>query len=238
MISVCMATYNGQEYIRPQIDSILCQLGPQDELVISDDHSTDGTLEIVRSYHDDRIKLYVNEQAKGVTHNFENALMKSRGDVIMLSDQDDVWLPNKIEELSRFLTEGNYDLVTGNCALTDADLNITQEAYYTSESPTDRSVWGNFKKNLWLGACTAFNRDLLQRVLPIPRHMAAHDLWIDLYAQMHCRCGYCPKVLQLYRRHDHTVSFAGGKSTNSLWYKISYRLYLGWYLLWRSIYKK
>ena len=97
MISVCMATYNGQKYIKEQIDSILCQLGPADELVISDDHSTDLTPDIIKSYDDKRIKFFYNELKKGVTHNFENALLKSKGDILFLADQDDVWLPNKIE---------------------------------------------------------------------------------------------------------------------------------------------
>lgn len=237
MTSVCMATYNGQKYLREQIESILCQLSDNDELVISDDHSTDSTVDIIRSYGDSRIKMYANELTKGVTHNFENALNKSKGDIIFLADQDDVWLHTKVEEMKKFLSEGLYDVVTCNCALTDASLNITQERYYTDESPIDRSAWGNFKKDLWLGSCMAFRREILKEVLPIPKRMAAHDLWIALYSQLNFRCGYYPKVLQLYRRHDNTVSFAGGKSTNSLWYKLSYRAYLAYHLLLRHVKK-
>ena len=178
MISVCMATYNGQNYLKEQIDSILCQLGRDDELVISDDHSTDKTQEIIKAYTDSRIRFFENELAKGVTHNFENALNKSAGDIIFLSDQDDVWYPNKIKEMTAFLLEGQYEVVTCNCALTDSELHITQETYYTTESPLDKSVWGNFKKDLWLGSCMAFKRTILQDVLPIPKHLAAHDMWI------------------------------------------------------------
>ena len=101
MTSVCMATYNGQKYLREQIESILCQLSANDELVISDDHSTDSTVDIIRSYGDSRIKMYANELTKGVTHNFENALNKSKGDIIFLADQDDVWLPNKISKMEK-----------------------------------------------------------------------------------------------------------------------------------------
>lgn len=235
MVSVCMATYNGEKYVRQQIDSILCQLAADDELVISDDNSTDCTMQILMSYNDKRIKLHTNRLKKGVTHNFENALNNASGNIIFLADQDDVWQQGKITELSTFLQEGDYDVVTCNCALTDAELNITQEKYYTEESPIDRSVWGNFKKDLWLGSCMAFKREVLDTVLPIPERMAAHDLWIALYCQMHFKCGYYSKVLQLYRRHDNTVSFAGGKSTNSLYYKLSYRAYLAWHLMLRSI---
>lgn len=239
MISVCMATYNGEKYVREQIDSILCQLSEDDELVISDDHSKDSTVKIIESYHDNRIHLFYNNGlAKGVTHNFENALLHSKGDIIFLADQDDVWLPTKIQELSLFLIQGNYDVVTGNCALTDSQLNVIQPKYYTTLSPIDKSVWGNFVKDLWLGSCMAFKREVLIQALPFPKKMAAHDLWIALYSQIHFKCGYYPKVLQLYRRHDSTVSFAGSKSTNKLSYKISYRLYLAYWLLVRSLMKK
>lgn len=238
MISVCMATYNGSRYIKEQIDSILSQLSASDELVISDDHSTDSTNEIIKSYTDNRIKFYLNGFEKGVTHNFENALLHSKGDIIFLSDQDDVWLPNKIKELSDFLIQGNYDVVTGNCALTDSNLNIIQENFYADKSPLDKTVWGNFVKDLWLGSCMAFTRKVLMATLPFPKRMAAHDLWIALYSQLHFNCGYYPKVLQLYRRHDATVSFAGGKSTNKLSYKISYRLYLAYWLFVRSLIKR
>ena len=73
MVSVCMATYNGEPFLREQIDSILSQLNEKDELVISDDNSKDSTVDIIKSYHDKRIKLFINKEKKGVTHNFENA---------------------------------------------------------------------------------------------------------------------------------------------------------------------
>lgn len=91
MISVCMACYNGQKYIRQQIDSILSQLKENDELIISDDGSKDLTCEIVLSYHDPRIKLLHNTKEHGFIGNFENALRCAKGDIIFLSDQDDVW---------------------------------------------------------------------------------------------------------------------------------------------------
>lgn len=237
MVSVCMATYNGEPFLREQIDSILSQLNEKDELVISDDNSKDSTVDIIKSYHDKRIKLFINKEKKGVTHNFENALVHSKGDLFFLADQDDVWLPGKIKELISFLKEGNYDVVTCNCALTDTYLNIIQNEYYAVKSPLEKSVWGNFIKNLWLGSCMVFKRRVLLATLPFPPKMAAHDMWIALFSQIHFRCGYYPKVLQLYRRHENTVSFAGTKSTNSLWYKISYRLYLAYYLMIRSIVK-
>ncbi len=100
MISVCIATYNGEKYIRPQIESIIVQLDPGDEIVISDDGSTDDTLNIIASFADDRIKVFDHSRDKKqkvkysfehVTRNFENALRHAKGDLIFLSDHDDFW---------------------------------------------------------------------------------------------------------------------------------------------------
>ena len=231
MVSVCMATYNGAKYIREQIDSILPQMAPDEELIISDDHSTDGTAEIIVSYMDNRIKFFYNEMQKGVTHNFENALNKSKGDMIFFADQDDVWLPTKIQEMSDFLNNTDYDLITCSCALTDANLKITDPDWYKDENPIQRGALKNFIVDKWLGACMAFRRDVLHCFTPFPPKAAAHDYWIGIYANLHLKCGYYPKVLQLFRRHENVVSHAGSKSTNSLSYKIKYRLYIAWYLL-------
>lgn len=231
MVSVCMASYNGEKYIKEQIDSILPQLASGDELIISDDHSTDRTAEIVASYQDDRIKFVLNEMPRGVTHNFENALMKSKGDIIFFADQDDVWLPTKIKEMTDYLKKTDYEIITCSAALTDANLNITDPDWYKDEDPIKRGFVKNFVVDKWLGACMAFRREVMPRFTPFPPKAAAHDYWIGLFANLHLKCGYYPKVLQLFRRHENVVSHAGSKSTNSLSYKISYRLYVAWYLL-------
>ena len=239
IIDIVMPTYNGEKYLKEQIDSILNQSYKDIRLIISDDGSKDSTVQILKEYEEKekRVKIYVQPQNLGVVRNIEFLLRKVESPLFMLADQDDVWLPNKIKELSDFLIQGNYDVVTGNCALTDSNLNIIQEKYYTDKSPLDKTVWGNFVKDLWLGSCMAFTREVLMATLPFPKRMAAHDLWIALYSQLHFNCGYYPKVLQLYRRHDATVSFAGSKSTNKLSYKVSYRLYLAYWLIVRSLMK-
>ena len=111
-----MATHNGEKFIKEQLDSILCQLSPEDEVVISDDGSTDSTLEIIEGYNDSRIKIYrMTHTRKGmkshyyVTMNFENALRQAKGDYIFLCDQDDVWYPHKVERCFEVLKE--YDMV-------------------------------------------------------------------------------------------------------------------------------
>ena len=111
-IDILLATYNGEEYINEQIDSILNQTYSNFRLLISDDNSTDKTLEILRDYEkkDDRIKVFENKENKGVVKNFEFLLKKVESDLYMLSDQDDVWYENKIEETYRKLKEDDADL--------------------------------------------------------------------------------------------------------------------------------
>ena len=97
MISVCIATYNGEKYILEQILSILPQLKENDEIIVSDDSSTDTTLEIIKNINDKRIQIFKNTGNHGVNSNFDNALKRAHGEYIFLSDQDDVWLPGKVD---------------------------------------------------------------------------------------------------------------------------------------------
>lgn len=234
MRSVCMGTYNGAKFLREQLDSILPQLREDDELIISDDGSKDETLEIARSYNDPRIKIFENEN-HGVARNFENALKHSSGDIIYFADQDDVWLPGKLDKMEAFLKEGGYDVVSCNCSLTDGNLKVTKERHYDDKWPMKKSFIRNLVNNAWLGACMAFTKRVKEGCDPFPKKVVAHDLWVALFAQLHYKCGYMDDVLQLYRRHENTVSFTGGKSTNGLYFRISYRAYLAWYLLIRSL---
>lgn len=103
MISVCVATYNGEMYIRQQLQSILCQLADSDEVIISDDGSTDGTLTVIREINDKRIRLIDGPRRQSPTLNFENALRQAKGDHIFLSDQDDVWKPEKVAVCMKWL---------------------------------------------------------------------------------------------------------------------------------------
>lgn len=108
MISVCIATYQGEKYIREQLASILCQLDDADEIIVSDDGSTDRTLDIIRQMADHRIKIVEGPHRHSPTLNFERALQEARGDYIFLADQDDVWKPDKVQVCMKWLQE--YDL--------------------------------------------------------------------------------------------------------------------------------
>ncbi len=229
-----MATYNGGKFIREQIASILPQLGMEDELIISDDNSSDDTVEIINSFKDPRIQL-LHHCPCGVAWNFENALKQVKGEYIFLADQDDVWLPGKVDAVMRKLKDGTCDLVTTNCTVTDSQLNVVQERLYTEEAPLSFSFIRNFISNRFLGSCYAFNRKVYHAVMPFPRKVVMHDTWITLYSLLHFSCGYVSEPYMLYRRHKDTVSFLGKKNTHSLYFKLAYRGRLLMQLLLRTI---
>ena len=113
-VSVVMCTYNGAKYLREQLDSIISQTYPIYELIVQDDCSTDETVAIIKEYMETYsfIKLYVNEHNLGFNQNFKSATMKATGDYVAISDQDDVWFPEKLEK--QVLAIGNHDICGSN----------------------------------------------------------------------------------------------------------------------------
>lgn len=221
-----MAVYNGEKYLREQIDSILIQLKKSDELIISDDGSTDSTLKIINSYVDPRIKIYHNRGNHGFVSNFENALLNASGDFLFLADQDDVWFPDKISIMSRFIKLNQLDVVMNNCIVTDVNLRPkdTRNLFNNNKNPLSYGTIGNLISNQWLGCCMCLKRSVLYKCLPFPKNIIAHDFWIGLLANTTMKIGYNDIPLQYYRRHDLTASSAGGRSTIPILKRIKYRL--------------
>lgn len=235
MLSVCIATYNGAAYLRQQLDSILSQLGPTDEVILSDDGSTDDTLLIAQEYAQRSatpIHIYNNVGDHGYVANFEHALSHAQGDYIFLSDQDDVWSPDKVRRMMSVLQSGQAGMVVSNASITDADLQITQPDYFAARG-VYHGLLGNIFKFGYLGSCMAFTRDVLQRALPLPpRHdYCTHDNWLFLVAQATSRVVILREPLLFYRRHDGTSS-TGALNAHKPWsFRIKYRLYLIRHLL-------
>ncbi len=207
-ISVALAAYNGEKYIRPQLESVLCQLGADDEIIVSDDNPSGGTKEAVLSVGDGRIK-YVEGEGKGAQKNFENALKLTSGDIIFLCDQDDVWLPGKVEAVVKE-TESGASLVLHDASVTDAELNVTQSSYFALHKPSD-SLAANLIKNSFVGCCMAFTRPVLQNALPFPDDVPMHDWWIALTAiKSGFKVAFINEPYILWRRHGDNVT--GGKT--------------------------
>ena len=225
MISVCMATYNGEKYIKQQLDSILSQLSEVDEVIISDDNSNDKTMDVIRAIDDSRIKIYLNKGRHNYTSNFENALNHANGDIIILSDQDDVWRDDKIKVVSEDLME--FDFVTSDAIIVDQELNIIAPSFWALRKPLF-SAWGDLYRCGYLGCCMAFRRNVLQKALPFPanKKLCVHDLWLQLIGSFYFNVKYEKLPLILYRRHGDNVSGAGMDKGVSFVMKIIYRLYV------------
>jgi len=221
-ISVCIPTCNGEKYIREQLVSILVQLSAEDEIIISDDSSTDDTLKIIKSLQDSRIKLFENNTFKSPIFNLENALKHASGDVIFLADQDDIWEPEKVKITLNKLK--NSDLVVSDCSLIDASGNLVDPSFYALNK-TKSGYLNNLIKNGFLGCCMAFNSKIKKSVLPFPKKIAMHDIWIGLTASLVGKVDFIEDKLIRYRRHGNNFSFTSAKSKFSVTYKLSYRIY-------------
>jgi len=217
-----MATYNGEKYLRPQLDSILKQLSAEDELIISDDGSTDNTLEIIGSYQDERIKL-LHSTHENLILNFENALENANGDAVFLCDQDDIWFDAKVEKYKERLKKNL--LVFSNAAMFQGFNNNDFELFF-KDSKKKTGLLNNLKKVKFLGATLAFQKSVLQKALPFPKNIPMHDIWIGLVAETMGSTYYIDEPLIYYRRHENAASTTGGKSTNSFFTKLKIRAIL------------
>jgi glycosyltransferase involved in cell wall biosynthesis len=217
MVSVCLAAFNGEKYIEEQVESILMQLGSDDELIISDDGSLDNTMEIVSLFCDKRMVVLHNQGKHGFVGNFENALNHAKGDIIFLADQDDLWKSNKVKVIKEQLRQ--YDLVVHDAEMIDGEGCLLGNTYYsTMHHKID--FLSNLWKTRWLGCCMAFRREVLEMCLPFPRNIVAHDYWIGMLGMLKFRYCFIDDILICYRRHGNNTSPSGEKSTNTIYYKI------------------
>ena len=126
MISVCIATYNGEKYIKRQLESILSQLTDVDEIVISDDGSNDNTISIINELNDNRVRIIYNQGPHGFVPNFENAIRNAVGDIIILSDQDDEWITGKVNATVDAMK--TYDFVYVDNVTVDSNGNVLEKS--------------------------------------------------------------------------------------------------------------
>ena len=221
MISVCVATYNGEKFIREQIDSILCQLSSDDEIIVSDDGSTDGTIVIINCIGDKRIRIIEGPRKHSPTFNFENALKEAKGDYIFLADQDDVWKTNKVEVCMKWLQK--YDCVVSDAEVTDSNLNPLYPSLYAIMQVRQGHIYNTVWKNGYTGCCMAFRREVLNASLPFPKDIPMHDIWIGNVAAYKYNVKFISEKLVLFRRHEDTISCNGKGSKYSIWQQMKFR---------------
>lgn len=229
MISVCIATYNGEKYLRTQLESILSQLNNNDEVIVSDDGSNDNTFAIIKSFKDNRIHYYVNDKKHGFVGNFENALNHAIGDYIFLSDQDDIWLSDKVKTILPLFND--YDLIVHDAEIVNGD-GISLNKNYFSTLHRGQSFLRNLYKSRFLGCCMAFKKEVRDACLPFPDNIVAHDYWIGMFSLLKFKVGFIDDILLNYRRHGNNVSPSSEKSTYSLFYKLFTKRFI---LIWNII---
>ena len=230
-LSVALASYNGEAYLEEQLTSILQNLREGDEVIVSDDGSTDGTRDIVRrlASADGRVRL-IDGPCQGLIKNFEHAISACSGDVIFLSDQDDVWHADKVEAVLACFEETGAALVLHDAQMTDNERHVLAPSFFAV-----RGSRAGYLKNLWknsyIGSCMAFKKELLTVALPFDNRIPMHDQWLGLLAEKHGGAAFLPKVLIDYRRHEGTVTkdhhgkiSAMVRNRVQLWRAVSQRL--------------
>jgi glycosyltransferase involved in cell wall biosynthesis len=227
-ISICLATYNGEKYLLDQLNSIIKQMSEIDELIISDDSSTDDTINIIKSINDKRLIFLENQKFKNPIFNFENAILLAKGDVIVLSDQDDIWMDCKLEVVREsFMKSRNkiYTIVMDSIAV-DENLNILHKSIFKLIN-SGKGIIKNYYKNTYLGCSMAFSKELCQYILPFPKKISMHDIWIGLICEMYGEVTFVNKPTLLFRRHGNNAT----QEKYTITQIVKWRLYMFYYLL-------
>jgi len=212
-ISIALCTYNGSKYLPDQLKSYLDQSRLPDELVVCDDRSSDDTLQILENFKQQvtfPVHIYINEVNLGSTKNFEKAITLCTGDIIIFSDQDDVWLPAKIEKFEKiFHDHPNVGFVSSDLVNVDqnlSDLGTTMFSLLGLSDKLKQAFHSNkgfdilIRKNFFTGASSAFRKSLLEKVVPISKQWV-HDGWISIIISVYSGIYIIDEPLTLYRQH-------------------------------------
>lgn len=202
-ISIAMATYNGEKFLKKQLDSIYGQTVKNIEVIVSDDCSTDSTVAILKEYsHKFGLKYFVNDANIGFVRNFEKAISYCQGDLIALADQDDVWLPEKLETLINEI--GGKSLICSDAELIDEEGNTISDSFgkYSNIIDISGKPFIYYACNTFVTGCTVlFKRELLNTALPFPKSVKLHDYWLGLAAKKRNGIKYLSLPLVKYRQH-------------------------------------
>lgn len=210
-VDILLATYNGEKYLKEQIDSILKQTYSDFRLIISDDASKDGTREILEEYEklDKRIEVYYHKKNVGSTKNFEFLLSKVKAPYYMLSDQDDIWFMNKVEKSLKKIEESGCDLVFGDLEVVDDKLNTVNDSFAKMKNlynkiMNDHNYEALFLNNYVTGCTIISKKECLDKILPFPKNTKylIHDYWIALVISQTGRIAYMDEPLLKYRQHS------------------------------------
>jgi glycosyltransferase involved in cell wall biosynthesis len=217
-----MAVHNGSRFLQAQLESILSQLGPSDELVVVDDASNDESLTVLQGMSDPRVRVHRNLVNEGVVAAFEKALMLASGEIIFLSDQDDVWFPGKVAKVVQvFEARSDVTMVATDATIVDEKGRTIGRSFFAQRGRFAPGPVHNFLKNKHLGCTLSFRRQMLRIFLPIPRDVPMHDIWFGVLNGIYGKTHFIDEPLVAYRRHGRNVSpvvsFSAGLKTVLLW---------------------
>ena len=210
-IDILLATYNGEKFVREQLDSIINQTYKNLRIIISDDCSNDSTIMILEEYKnkDNRIEVYLQEKNLGVVKNIEFLLNKVSSNFYMLSDQDDYWLPQKVEKSIEKLKEENADLVFGDLEVVDEKLDTIYESFndYMLLSRKIKKYINtgkmNYLYNCVTGCTILAKKETIEYIIPLPdsSKRLIHDHWIGIMTELNGKLAYMPEKYIKYRQH-------------------------------------
>ncbi len=210
-IDILLATYNGEKYLKEQLDSILNQTYKNIRIIISDDCSKDTTPEILKEYQkkDDRIELHIQKNNLGVVKNIEFLLKEVKSPYYMLADQDDYWLPEKAEKSLEKLKEEKADLVFGDLEVVDKNLNTMYSSFNDYMLLTRKinkyinSYKVNYLYNCITGCTVLAKKETIEKIIPLPTNSkrVLHDHWIGLMVALNGKLAYVPEKYIRYRQH-------------------------------------
>jgi|GEM_PF-770047 len=214
LVSIALATYNGATWLGEQMDSLLAQTQTDFEIVVCDDHSTDGTRALLEQYaaKDSRVKLHFFDEQVGSVKNFSRAVSYCCGQYIALCDQDDVWLPNHLSVLletigDKHIACADFTLINTKGEpinhLRGSDLMCTKHLPDSRQRVAESII---IFINCFSGQSMLITRNFAQLALPVPANVKFHDYWFALCALHMEGIAYSPTIITRYRRHDHNVS--------------------------------
>jgi len=215
-IDILMATYNGEKYLVEQLDSIINQTYHNWNLLIRDDNSTDKTLEIIQNYHkkDKRIKILKDNKGNlGIVRNFEELLKSSESEFIMFSDQDDIWVENKLDMYLKMIEKikNKGFMIHSDAILFDKNKSNILKDTFISKKAINRGLENVFFNYFVQGATILISKEIKNFILPFPKEVYLHDRYIHLISELFFERIFVNKALIYYRQHgDNQI---GAKNT-------------------------
>ncbi|MEE3508685.1 glycosyltransferase [Pseudomonas sp. 10C3] len=225
-VSVCMATYNGADFIREQLYSILMQIPQDSEVLLGDDGSIDETIRIVEDINDSRVKVIRNTSNLGYIHNFENLIGNAKGDYIFLSDQDDIWPAGRVEKMISAMDASNSLLVVGAMESFVGDVNSC--SFFcgfdqTRNASSFRNIFDIFvgRSVPYFGCAMLLSKKIKPYLIPFYSRVISHDIWIAFVANRRCSVVHLNDTVTLRRIHSNNLT----NSNRSFFDKIKTRYF-------------